>query len=131
MISPAELKRFRVLARKFGVDLSVLYGSSVTGNPGPEPDIDIAVRLKKYTDRKAQRFFSEIYRCIHNGTIDLVFINRIDPLLQMEIARKGQPLYEASPGLYRRFQVYATKRNNDAGRFYKADRTVVNAFLNS
>ena len=129
MISPKELKEFKLLARKSGIDLSIIYGSAVTGKPGPEPDIDIAVRLKKYNNRRAYKLFSDIHRIIKSGEVDLVFINRIDPLLQMEIARKGVPIYEASFNLFRLYQVYATKMYNDAQRFFQADKAVIKAFL--
>jgi predicted nucleotidyltransferase len=129
MIPPKELNKAVRLLKKYGGDLLVLFGSSVTGQKGPEPDIDVAVRLKRYSDRKAYQLFTEMHRALNSGALDLVFINRIDPLLQMEIARGGRPLYESSAGLFRQFQGYATKRHNDAQRFYRADRQVVNAFL--
>jgi predicted nucleotidyltransferase len=45
--------------------------------------------------------------------LDVVFLNDADPLLLMEVARDGRPLFEAVPGTFEEFRLRAIKRYLD------------------
>ncbi|MBM3237365.1 nucleotidyltransferase domain-containing protein [Candidatus Poribacteria bacterium] len=144
-------ERLQEIAKKFELDMVILFGSYARGHANPESDVDIAVRTK-LREPKAECGFPlfrppacggkeggfgersehdwqwefdlirDLVFALDCGNLDLVFINSADPLLMFEIATDGIPLYEADDGKFQDFQIYAAKRHHDAFKIYRLEQ---------
>lgn len=121
-IKKSELKK---IAKKFDLDLVVLFGSQVSGFKGPKSDTDVAVRRKgkALTWRDEVRLIESLTSVPGLGDMDLVILNNVDPLLMFEVASQGIPLYQRQQVTFTDFQLYAVKRNNDAAKFYRLEQS--------
>jgi predicted nucleotidyltransferase len=116
MISFDETRLKRV-ARKYGLDLVVLFGSHAKGRALARSDVDIAVRrqpgriepdwLKLEIAGALEPAFPEA------PEVDVAFLNEASSLLLFQVANTGHPLYERRPLLFWQFQSYAARRYDD------------------
>jgi len=105
------------VARKYGLDLVVLFGSHARGRALARSDVDIAVRrqrgriepdsLKLEIAGALERAFPEA------AEVDVAFLNEASSLLLFQVANTGRPLYERRPLLFWQFQSYAARRYDD------------------
>ena len=109
------------------VELVVLFGSVVSGRARAESDVDVAVYATGPAD------LDEVYRVlaprVGSDRLDLVDLRRASPLLMMEVARHGRVLFERRPGIFRRFQAFASRRYCDTAKLRHAQRRAIHAFL--
>ncbi len=126
-----DQNRLRNICKEDNLSLVILFGSHSRGQADKNSDLDLAV----LADRKAINDdfeFSLLTTFIHliqRDNLDLVLLNRADPLLQSQIARYGTLLYEKSPGLFNRFRVQAMKNYDDAQKFIQLGEAYVHNFL--
>lgn len=116
MISVDE-KLVKRVARKYGLDLVVLFGSHVSGRARAGSDVDVAVRrqpgrleadsLRLEVAAALERAFPEA------AEVDVVFLNEAGSLLLFQVATTGRALYERQPMLFWQFQSYAARRYDD------------------
>lgn len=116
------------ISRKYKLSLIVLFGSYATGKVHNKSDKDIAVWTRKDNINELKLFY-DFLNLYNSGNIDLLLLNRADPLTQYEVAVKGKPLYEDEDGRFRQFQIYAMKRNDDGKKFYNLDKLYIKRFL--
>jgi predicted nucleotidyltransferase len=105
------------VARKYGLDLVVLFGSHARGRALARSDVDIAVRrqrgriepdsLKLEIAGALERAFPEA------AEVDVAFLNEASSLLLFQVANTGRPLYERRPLIFWQFQSYAARRYDD------------------
>ncbi|MBI4536583.1 MAG: nucleotidyltransferase domain-containing protein [candidate division NC10 bacterium] len=105
------------VARKYGLDLVVLFGSHVSGRARAGSDVDVAVRrqpgrleadsLRLEVAAALERAFPEA------AEVDVVFLNEAGSLLLFQVATTGRALYERQPMLFWQFQSYAARRYDD------------------
>ncbi len=90
---PAGLE---ALCRRNNVQLLVAFGSRVAGSPPPAPesDLDLALLLKYGHDEpSAGILISQLPDFFPAHDVDMVILNRADPLLRNEIMRDSILLY--------------------------------------
>lgn len=110
--------KLRAIAKRYGLNLIVLFGSHAKGRARRESDIDVAVR-----SRNAQTFLrgdlefrlaSELQDAVNaTGELDLVVLNRAESLLLREIATSGIPVFERDDSRWLDFVSYANRRFYD------------------
>jgi predicted nucleotidyltransferase len=104
------------VAQRCGIDLVVLFGSVARGRQRAGSDLDIAVRFvagRPGFEAEA-RVAGELHEALRPAReLDLVVLNRADPLLLANVAAGGIPLYEASAETWARFWLYARRRFED------------------
>jgi hypothetical protein len=61
--------------------------------------------------------------------LDLVDLRRAGPLLALEVARTGRPVFERQPGMFRAFQALAARRYADTQKLRDAQRRAIRVFL--
>lgn len=84
------------LCREHGVRLLVAFGSRVTGSPPPtaESDLDLALLLSaSHEEGTEAALITRIPDFFPAVEVDLVILNRADPLLRHEIMRESELLY--------------------------------------
>ncbi len=108
--------------KETGVKLAFIFGSHVSGNRGPEPDIDVAVLTsgKGSLDEheKLFRLFTE-YFSGEKKEIDIIFLQDASPALRLEAA-DGELLYECREGFAADFKEKAMKELMDF-EFHRAE----------
>ena len=101
-----------------GVVLAYLFGSQAEGKAGPLSDVDVAVLLGPHVGRE-QWFQAQLdligalTNLFHRDDVDVVVLNEATPVLAYEVARFGQVLYEAEPGIRVDFELAALRRYVD------------------
>ncbi len=122
-------RKLRAIAKKYHLDLIVLFGSHAKGRANGNSDIDLAVRARDYrkTFGRSCREFAlagELADAVNGpGEVDLVMLNRADSLLLRNVANDGIVLYERTPASWVEFVSYANRRYYDDERFrrYEAE----------
>ncbi len=109
------------IARRYDLDLVIVFGSQTQGQARPGSDIDVAVRWIRRDWEDLERelaLIGELTEAIWgDGDIDISFLNGASPLLLFEVACSGVPLYERQPGGFILFQSYAARRYYDQSKF--------------
>lgn len=113
--------KLREVAKRFDLDLVILFGSQATGLARAGSDVDIAVRTRTPREARTVEWAWTLMTALDEaigGELDFVLLNDAPPLLMFEIASEGKPLYEAKPDAFLEFQLYAAKRHYDNQKFY-------------
>ncbi|MBU0677535.1 MAG: nucleotidyltransferase domain-containing protein [Verrucomicrobia bacterium] len=115
-IDGTTLNELRQVCADSGVvDLCTVFGSAVSGRPGPASDVDLAVWTTKHlsADEKV-----ELYGALADKLdreLDVVWMERwTDPTLAREVTVRGQPVFEKREGLYMDELSLAARRYMDA-----------------
>lgn len=110
MTTPLEgLSRLRKAAKsgelpalcdRFGLDLVVVFGSTVKGKARPR-DLDIAVSTRRGRARLALLDLYEAFTAICGPCdLDVMVLDRADPVARYEALLGTLPLYEHTPGRF-------------------------------
>jgi uncharacterized protein len=87
----------RHLDGRFGLDALWLFGSEASGLAGPSSDIDLAglfrVRLSPLELLEAGDALGELL----GRDVDLVDLDRVSPIIAMQVLRRGRLLIDADP----------------------------------
>jgi predicted nucleotidyltransferase len=116
----AQPEAVAAVAEREGIDLVVLFGSAARGRLRAESDLDIAVRfVNGWPGFEAEaRVAAELHAGLQPPReLDLVLLNRASPLLLIQVATEGIPLYEASPEVWPLFWLYARRRFEDTEKY--------------
>ena len=125
-------QRMARIAKRYRLDLIVLFGSQRTGLTSARSDVDVAVLWKS----RPRPIGHEPWRptLLREGglvndlsdalgvadNLDLAVLNDASPLLLWEVARHGQLLYEVAPGRFHGFWLYALHMWRDNAHRYDA-----------
>ncbi len=114
--------------RSIGVELLVLFGSHARGQPRPDSDLDVGALFAPgiAVDLEARL---EVVRGQLRGSdqLDLILLNRADPLLLREVALASRPLFEAYAGALEEFRIRAVKKYFDTEWLRKLEAEVLRA----
>ena len=126
-----DLDTLACVCRQQAVCLLVAFGSAVRELRGLDSDLDLAVWMTTANSAPQALVKLEVaLRPLFPGEcLDLVLLNRASPLLQLQVARHGAVLFEATPGVFHAFQVLASKRHADVAHLRSLDRLCVERFL--
>lgn len=111
-------ERLTEIARQFGLDLIVLFGSHAKGRARLGSDVDLAVRAFKRPWGDWQWEFAveaALAKTVktESGEVEVAFLNGAPSLLMFEVACSGQVLYEQTQGVFSDFKSYAARRYYD------------------
>ena len=119
----AKLKK---VARRYNLDLIVLFGSHAKGRARRGSDVDIAVRARKRRWGDADwelGLMSDLTAALESADeVDVAFLNGADPILLFEVACDGVPLFEAEPAGFAQFCSYAARRYEDNRKWFERRR---------
>ena len=127
-ICPADNRgKLGEFARRYYLDLIIIFGSYAKGYNRSYSDVDVAVRSLKYGWRDGEQredwewemSLMEDLAGVLRGDIDMVVLNRATPLLLFEVASGGIPLYQRDEHSFMKFQSYAARRYDDNQKFFK------------
>lgn len=107
----ALLDRLRAVLAAADVRLAVLFGSHARGEAGATSDVDVGIlpRDPRLALSRELELAAALSRAA-GAEVDLVRLDRDDPLLGREVARDGVCLFAAEPGLFAAYRAEATSR---------------------
>jgi predicted nucleotidyltransferase len=106
--------------------LVVLFGSTLGGVQGPEPDLDLAVLFGRQVD--PVHAIDAVAASLGRDDVDLLLLDHADPIARLAACR-GEPVYEADPGRFLRFASLAERQFMDSGKLHRARRELTDDFL--
>jgi predicted nucleotidyltransferase len=123
-------ERLEAIARRFGIELMIEFGSMVSGRVHEASDHDIAVLLARPDLR-----FEELADLRHElqaldpeREMDLAILNRADPLFLEKVMERCRLLY-GSPRRFAELKMYAFRRYQDHRRYLALERRYVEGTL--
>ncbi len=118
------------IARKHGIILLLRFGSSVTGRLHAHSDVDLAVLLERVPGSLAAhaQLLEALQQLFPDREVDLVLLNRADPLLLRKITEGCRLVYGSLREL-QRLKIYAFKRYQDHRRYLAMERSYVERSL--
>ncbi|MDH5640864.1 MAG: nucleotidyltransferase domain-containing protein [Nitrospira sp.] len=117
---------FAEIARRYGIQLVLQFGSTVAGTSHPMSDVDIAVQFD-HPDvplRVLVEVSEELRKLIPDQKIDLAVLNRADPLFLKQIVERCRLLFGRQQDLAQ-LRMYAFKCYQDYRRFLALERRFV------
>lgn len=86
------------LNERFGLDALWVYGSEAKGTAGPTSDLDLgALFAQPPAPADLLDAAAELSLRLHRD-VDLVDLDRVSPILAMQVLRHGRLLLDAEPG---------------------------------
>ncbi|MCL5291303.1 MAG: nucleotidyltransferase domain-containing protein [Actinobacteria bacterium] len=125
---PSE-QRIADIGRKHEVRFLALFGSRALGVEKAR-DTDIAVSFgRPISAREELSFFYEMVRLFATDKLDVVVLDKADPILLKEVAVYGKPLYEQHPGVFGEFIMSAIAKYQDTKENRRIANELVDEFL--
>ena len=109
------------------IQLVILFGSAASGRARPHSDLDIAVLGDGPVDLDA--LYVPLAARLGSDRLDLVDVRTAGSALAFEVARHGKPLFQRTPGAFRRFQALASLRCGDTAKLRRAQQRAIQVFL--
>jgi predicted nucleotidyltransferase len=116
-----NLKVPSAIIEKYNIELFIVFGSYAENKNNPGSDLDLAFKSSiNLGQEKEIDFLNELSKFYQRGDLDLVNIDKAEPVLKVEIANKGRLLY-GSAEEFEKFSIYAAAIYADT-KFLRDDR---------
>ncbi|MBU6390607.1 nucleotidyltransferase domain-containing protein [Patescibacteria group bacterium] len=111
MIAHNVKSRAAELAREYGLDMIVLFGSRADGTASKKSDVDIAYAGSGPLSFDEQLSVgAELARFYGTEAADVVYLNRASPAFMYQIMKKAELLFSKDPLIFPTLFSYAVKR---------------------
>ena len=109
------------IIEKYNIELFVIFGSYAENMNKPGSDLDLAYKsFELLAAEKEMELLNELSQFYQRGDIDLVNLSKAEPVLKVEVAKKGRLLY-GTQNKFERFSIYAAAIYADT-KFLRDDR---------
>jgi predicted nucleotidyltransferase len=113
------------IARQHGALLVLQHGSTVAGTAHRGSDFDVAILLDHFPTTEAYlSLIADLQAAFPGRELDVVLLNRADPLLLKRVTERCVLLYGSAARL-RDLKLYAFKRYQDHRRYLAFEREYV------
>lgn len=123
-----EKEKIAKIGKKFNLKLIIIYGSYAKGIYKKRSDLDIAILGKKSIDFKTElKIYSDLANLFgdsENRELDLVNLEKKDPLFLYQIAKNSQLLY-GNLTVYSEFKAFAFRNYFDSNDIFQLERKLV------
>jgi predicted nucleotidyltransferase len=119
------------LARRYGIELIILFGSRARGDARPGSDLDVGVLFaprRVPTPRQLSALEARMLDLLQDD-VHLVLLNFVNPELRLAAAREGQVLYRRGNAAWTRFIVQNLHLLHDSRRLRQYDNDLIERFL--
>ncbi len=123
-LSNIQKNEIKKIARKFNLNLIIIFGSFVAGKMREDSDIDIAVSSSDKICLKDELLIIRELAGIFGRDVDLVVIHKANPLLLNQISKNHILLYGDRTD-YMKFKLYAFHRYNDYLPYFKLEERLI------
>lgn len=102
-----QLEVPNAIIEKYNIELFVVFGSYASQKNNQESDLDLGYRCSEFlTESEEIELLNELSQFYKRIDIDLVNLTKAEPILKVEIAKKGKLLY-GSKKEFEKFSIYA------------------------
>ncbi|TDO83350.1 nucleotidyltransferase-like protein [Halanaerobium saccharolyticum] len=109
------------IIEKYNIELFIVFGSYAENVNKPESDLDLAYKSSKIlAEEKELELLKKLSQFYQRGDLDLVNLAKAEPVLKVEVAKKGRLLY-GSEKKFEEFSIYAAAIYADT-KFLRDDR---------
>lgn len=109
------------IIEKYNIELFIVFGSYAESSNKQGSDLDLAYKSTDVLEEKDElELLDELLQFYQRGDIDLVNLNKAEPVLKLEIAKKGKLLY-GKKEKFEEFSIYAAAIYADT-KFLREDR---------
>lgn len=109
------------IIEKYNIELFVVFGSYAEKMNKPGSDLDLAFKSSSNLEQQQEmELLNELSQFYQRGDIDLVNLSKAEPVLKVEVAKKGR-LLSGSQKEFDRFSIYAAAIYADT-KFLSDDR---------
>ncbi len=116
-----NIKLPEAIIEKYKIELFILFGSYAENSSEEGSDLDLAYKSSNILEEKEElELLNELSQFYRRGDIDLVNLNKAEPVLKVEIAKKGNLLY-GKKEKFEEFAIYAAAIYADT-KFLREDR---------
>ena len=106
------------------IEIAYLFGSRTKEEAPEGSDIDIAIFTSKdVTWDDYYRIYGDLTKALHSDRVDLVWLNRADPLLKFAVIKEGMVLFYRDPDALNDFELKAKKEFYDHVIYLKKHRS--------
>lgn len=106
------------LCHRYGLNLFVVFGSVVELDHEEPRDLDVAVRYAPgQPTHRTLGLLDDLYRLTGSEQIDLMVLNRADPLARERALTTGEPLFQFGVGDFANAQIAAIMERLDTDHF--------------
>ncbi len=111
------------------IEFAVLFGSHSRGEALQHSDIDLGIYLEIPSSLERLTLIQQFVRILETEAVDLILLNRVDPLLGYQIARDAKLLYVRDSCAFETWRLSALRAYFDAGPLFRDERAYVKQFL--
>lgn len=109
------------IINKYNIELFIVFGSYAENINNSRSDLDLAYKSSSIlSEEKEVELLNELSEFYQRGDIDLINLVKAEPVLKVEIAKKGRLLY-GSEEKFEEFSIYAAAIYADT-KFLRDDR---------
>jgi len=101
------------LARRKGIHLVFLFGSSVSRRMHPASDVDIGILFDSVPNLSQINALTAELSSLLRREVDLVVLNRASPILKMQVLKKGALVFARDLRVYHQFFVDTCNQYDD------------------
>lgn len=114
-------KTIEEIAKKYSLELLLLFGSRISGKLQKESDFDIAYLSKKELDLMGEaKLICDLMPLFQSEKIDLVNLKKASPLLLFAITQENcRILYQRNPIIFPALRAYAFKKYIETKPLYE------------
>jgi predicted nucleotidyltransferase len=117
------------LARRYGLELVLAFGSAVTGRLHARSDTDVAVlRRRPLSMSEELDLQAELQRVFPERPVDVAFLDRADPLFLKKVLESAVLLHGSATRLAE-LRIYSWKRSVEHEPYLALERRYVRRFL--
>lgn len=120
-----ELKSvvYSTLIKNPQILIAYIFGSLVKGNFKEYSDIDVAVYTKEeFSWQDFYILYGNLTKEIHSDRVDLVWLNKAEPIISFEIIKTGKVLFYRNVDTLNDFELTVKKRYYDYVIYLKKHR---------
>lgn len=116
-----KIELSEAIIEKYNIELFIVFGSYAENINNSGSDLDLAYKSSNIlSEEKEIELLNELSQFYQRGDIDLVNLVKAEPVLKVEIAKKGRLLY-GSEEKFEEFSIYAAAIYADT-KFLRDDR---------
>lgn len=131
-INLSQKQKIKELAKKYNLELLLLFGSQVKDGKylQKESDFDVAYLSTKNLDLMGEaKLICDLMPILKSEKVDLVNLKRAGPLLMQQVFEGHKILYCRDKELYHRYKIYAVRKYIEAKPLFDLQERAIKIFL--
>ncbi len=130
-LSQSDSAKLRHIARRYGLELAILFGSRVRGDARAGSDLDVGALFEPRrvpSPRELDALEARVLDLLHDD-VHLVPLNFVNPELRRAAESEGKILYERTPGIFVGFAIENLHLLHQYNYLRQYDRDFLDRFL--